>query len=67
MTNSVTEIHEVESAAARVAANTALAFMIVYIQVWGNGCTRYLLTQHWVNLGILPQEHQQATDKHSHN
>ena len=21
-----------------------------YVQVWGNGCTRYLLTQRWVNL-----------------
>ena len=30
MTNSMNEIHEAESAAARVAANTALAFMIVY-------------------------------------
>ena len=23
-----------------------------YVQVWGIGCTHYLLTQHWVNFGV---------------
>ena len=57
MTNSITEISESQSAAARVTGNTSLVCMAVYIQVWGNACTHYLLTQHWVNLKVLDEEH----------
>ena len=56
MTNSITEISESQSAVARVAGNTALVCMAVYIQVWGNACTHYLLTQHWVSLKVLAEE-----------
>ena len=38
------------NAAAGVVGNTALVCMTIYVQVWGNGCTLYLLTQHWVQL-----------------
>ena len=27
--------------------------------MWGNGCTHCLLTQYWVNLRVLDQEHYQ--------
>ena len=27
-----------------------------YVHVLGNGCTRYFLTQHWVNLKVLAEE-----------
>ena len=30
--------------------------MAVYVQVWGNGCTRNLLAQHWVYLRDLAEE-----------
>ena len=30
--------------------------LYVHMYWWGNGCAWYLLTQHWVNLGILAEE-----------
>ena len=30
-----------------------------YVHVLGNGCTRYLLTQHWVNFKVLAEERSQ--------
>ena len=47
MTNSILEIPEVP--ATRVVGNTTLW---QHVQVLGNGCTHYRLTQHWVNLKI---------------
>ena len=44
------------SAAAGVADKNALVCMTEYIQVWGNGCRRYPLTQHWVNLRAVVEE-----------
>ena len=41
--------------AARVVGNTALVRMTVYIQVCGNGCTRYLLTQRRMNVRVLAE------------
>ena len=34
-----------------------------YVQVQGNGCTLYLLTQRWVNLRALAEERQQTHHK----
>ena len=47
MTNSIIEIPEVP--ATRVVGNTTLW---QHVQVLGNGCTHYRLTQHWVNLKV---------------
>ena len=32
-----------------------------YVQVWGNGCKHYLLTQHMVQLSGLAEERQQTS------
>ena len=44
------------AAAAEVTGNTALVHVQQYVQVWGNGCTHYLLTQHWENLKVSAEE-----------
>ena len=33
----------------------------MYIRVWGNGCTHYLLAQHWVNLSGSTAKIEQTT------
>ena len=40
------------STAAHVVGDTALVCMTIYIQMWGNGCTCYLLTRYGVNLRL---------------
>ena len=41
-----------------MAGDTALVFMTgAYEQVWGNGCTRYLLTLTWLNLRVLAEKY----------
>ena len=52
------------SSAAEVAGN--IAFVCMYVQVWGNGCTHYRFTQHWVNLKATAEEckqNKQTSDK----
>ena len=48
VTNSITEVPEV---AVQVSERRAALHLCVgrYVLVWGNGCTRCILTQHWVN------------------
>ena len=54
MTNSITEISEagVQLTERRI---TLHLYVWQYEQVWGNGCTRYLLTQLWMNLRVLAE------------
>ena len=46
MTNSITDISKVRVQLLEWQVNTAL---VQYVQVWGNGCTNYLLTHYWEN------------------
>ena len=45
----ILDISEAESAVSREAHNTALICMTIHREMWGNGCTHYLLTQLWAN------------------
>ena len=55
MTDSITEIPEV---GVRLLEWQVKLYSHVskYVQVRGNGCARYLLTQLWVKLGVLAEE-----------
>lgn len=52
-TNSVTHIPQL---AVQLQGSVA-AGVRLYVRMLGNGCTRYFLTQLWVNLRILAEEH----------
>ena len=56
MTNSIVEIPEVKVqwTGWQVAL---LSYAQHYVQVWGNGWTHYLLTQHGLNTKLLAQEY----------
>ena len=38
-----------------------------HVQLWGNGCTRYLLTQYWVNFRVKAEERQQKLTQRTNN
>ena len=64
MSNSIIAIPEVGRAAAGVISNIALvrtAAVAVTVQVSGNGCTRLLLTQYWLNVRVLNEGHEQTS------
>ena len=52
LTNSIIEIPAVEMQLLKWQATLHL-----YVQMWGNGCTHYLLPQHQMNLRILAEKH----------
>ena len=49
MTNSIIEIPEVRVQQQEWRVTLHL-YVREYVQVWGDGCTRYFLTHHWVNV-----------------
>ena len=53
MTNFIIEIHTVSVQLLEWQIMLPLATCTTVLQVWGNGCTPYLLTQLLVNLRIL--------------
>ena len=62
MTNSITEIPEVQSAAARVASKTAPARRTAHTGV-GKQLHTYRLIQHWVNLRDLAKDCKQTNQQ----
>ena len=56
VTNSITEVPEVAvqvsewQAALHLCVRRYVRAVRRYVLVWGHGCTRCILTQHWVNL-----------------
>ena len=55
MTNTVTETLKVRMPLPEWQVRLRL-YVRQYGQVWGNGCTRYFLTQQWMNFKVLAEE-----------
>ena len=56
MTNSTVEIPEVGAQLPEWKATMHL-YVWQYVPLWGNSCTSYLLTPHWLKLRVLSEEH----------